>query len=387
MSASMDAARHAAIGLAVLVLLIGAAAALALSRIIAGPLGRSTTALERLAAGDLNVAVEGVNRKDDAGRQARALQVFKDNAIEMRRLEALAADERRKAEATRKETMAALAQDFEAKVLSIVDAVAAASTELEASAASLSRTAGDSAERADAVAATAERSASNVHTVAAASEEMAASANEIAAQVSHASAVTSLAETRALDADKTVRDLARAAQKIGAVVDLITQIAGQTNLLALNATIEAARAGDAGRGFAVVAQEVKRLAEQTARATDDISAQISEIQVATDGAVVALDAITKTIGDIAGISASIAASVEEQTAAVRDISRTTADVAEGTREVTFAIGGVKEGAAETGAAASATGAAAAATDAAAVGITPAATVGMIHVFSAETSLM
>jgi methyl-accepting chemotaxis protein len=170
-------------------------------------------------------------------------------------------------------------------------------------------------------------------------------------QVTQARDVSVQAEQKARDADHTVRELRSAAQRIGEVVDLITEIASQTNLLALNATIEAARAGEAGRGFAVVATEVKRLAEQTAKATDEISAQIAGIQGATDGAVSALGAISHTISDITQISASIAASVEEQTAAIREIGRNTAEVAEGTQDVGRSIGYVREGATETGAAA------------------------------------
>ncbi|MFZ4122441.1 MAG: methyl-accepting chemotaxis protein [Caulobacterales bacterium] len=255
------------------------------------------------------------------------------------------------AEASKRQALASLAADFETSVMQVVDAVAAASTELEASSESLSRTAKEASHRSDMVARAADISAANVQTVASASEEMAASASEIASQVSQANDVSRQADQKARDADQTVRELRTAAMRIGEVVGLITEIASQTNLLALNATIEAARAGEAGRGFAVVAAEVKRLAEQTAKATDEIATQVSGIQAATDGAVNALGAISSTITEINHISVAISESVEEQTAAVREISRNTAEVAEGTKDVTAAIGGVRQGAAETGAAA------------------------------------
>jgi methyl-accepting chemotaxis protein len=351
MKSAMDGTRNTAILLAGLVLVLGAAISLVLTRIIARPLTRSTEALEKLAQGDLNVVVEGLDRKDDAGRLARAPQIFRDNGLKVRALEEANAQDRIRAEAERRAAMEALARDFGSKVFAVVDAVASASTELEASASSLSRNAAESATRADAVSSVADRSAGNVQTVASASEEMAASASAIASQVAQAADVSRLAENRARGADQTMRDLAAAAQRIGDVWSLISEIASQTNLLALNATIEAARAGDAGRGFAVVASEVKRLAEQTAKATDEIGAQVAGIQGATGGAVAALEAISATIGEISQISAVIAASIDEQTAAVREISRTTADVAEGTRDVTESAATMRAGASETGAAA------------------------------------
>jgi methyl-accepting chemotaxis protein len=351
MSAKFEETVMVALGLILIVLLAGGALAMLLSNVISAPIGRSAGSLEKLAAGDLSVQVEGAERNDEAGRLAKALQVFKDNAIAMKKLEAEQEEAKKRSELEKRASMHGLAGEFERAVFSVVDAVAAASTELEASAASLSRTAGDSSNRADTVARASDVASANVQTVASASEEMAASVSEIAQQVSQANDVAKKAELRARDADSTVRELAAAAGRIGEVVDLITEIASQTNLLALNATIEAARAGEAGRGFAVVAAEVKRLAEQTAKATEEIASQVNGIQGATNGAVDALGAISSTIGEINQISMAISASIEEQTAAVREISRNTAEVAEGTRDVSTAIGAVRQGAAETGAAA------------------------------------
>ena len=351
--AAEDASRSLAFNIAIGILL-ALGLALAARHIITKVSGRVTRlsqAMDGIAKGDFSFDLMALDGKDEIGDMVHVTQVLKENAMAIQQLHAEQDALKIRAEEEKRAAMQALASGFEASVMQVVDAVAAASTELEASSASLSRTAGEAASRSDQVAQAADVSAQNVQTVASASEEMAASASEIASQVSQARDVSMLAERNARDADTTVRELRTAAQRIGDVVGLITEIASQTNLLALNATIEAARAGEAGRGFAVVASEVKRLAEQTAKATEDIATQVSGIQAATDGAVSALGAISQTIGEINHISTTIASSVEEQTAAIREIGRNIAEVADGTQNVGRSIQYVREGAAETGAAA------------------------------------
>ena len=246
----------------------------------------------------------------------------------------------------------ALLRDFEAKAGALVTTVASAAGELRGTAQALSAQTGETTAQASSVAAAVEQASVNVQTVASAAEELSSSIGEISRQVAQSSGIAGKAVADAQRTDAIVKTLAEGAQRIGDVVGLISSIAGQTNLLALNATIEAARAGDAGKGFAVVASEVKSLANQTAKATGDISQQIAEIQSATTQAVQAIEAIAQTIGELSGIAASIAAAVEQQGAATQEIARNVQEAATGTHHVTETIAEVSRGAGETGEAAS-----------------------------------
>jgi len=330
----------AAIGLIIAITIYG----------ITRPLSGITSAMSRLAEGDLNVSVDGNDRKDEVGQLARALQVFKDNAIEARRL---AAQQEADAEhkMRRAQVLDQLAGRFEAAVGGIVGHLSSAATQMEATAQSMTQITDRSTSQAVTVSAAAEQTSANVQTVAAATEELSISIREIAAQVGQSSQIAERAVADAQRTNGTVQTLAASAEKIGNVVQLINTIAGQTNLLALNATIEAARAGEAGRGFAVVASEVKELASQTAKATEEISAQIGSVQQATQEAVAAIEAIAGTIGEMSQISVAIAAAMEQQGAATAEISRNVQEAARGTEQVTGNIGEMRQGAGEAGVAA------------------------------------
>lgn len=333
------------------IIVVGGALAIVLSNVIVAPLTRTTALMDDVAKGNIDVIVDDLDRRDCVGHLRAALQVFIQNAQEVRRLEISSKDKEKEAEATKRATMSALADSFEASIAQVVDTVSSAATELEASSETLSKTAQDTSAHSESVSRTADLSASNVQTVASASEEMSASISEIANQVQTAARIAREAEQKASETNSTVVALSEAAAKIGAVVNLISDIASQTNLLALNATIEAARAGEAGKGFAVVASEVKSLAEQTAKATDEISTQIGGVQSATHLAVSAIEGISATISQINEISGTISTSVEQQMKAVQEITHSTSSVATATHEVSQAIGLVKQGATETGAAA------------------------------------
>jgi methyl-accepting chemotaxis protein len=316
------------------------------------PIARLKGVMELLSKNDLTVAVTGVERRDELGEMARTVDVFKANATEVERLKAGLAETERRAAEQNKSAMKKLADDFEAAIGEIVDTVSSASTELEASAGTLTSTAERSQEITSTVAAASEEASANVQSVASATEEMASSINEISRQVQESARIANAAVDQARNTNDRVGELSQAAGRIGAVVELINTIAGQTNLLALNATIEAARAGEAGRGFAVVASEVKALAEQTAKATGEISQQITGIQAATQGSVAAIKEISSTINRMSEISSTIASAVEEQGAATQEISRNVQQAAQGTQQVSANITDVQRGASETGSASS-----------------------------------
>ncbi|MET4701096.1 methyl-accepting chemotaxis protein [Constrictibacter sp. MBR-5] len=328
----------------------GAVAGFFIIRSITRSMRAVTVPMGGLAAGDLSVEIPYRGQKTEIGQIADAVQVFKDALIEKKHADEAAAVEA-EAKVERARRLETLTATFETKVGGLVQALSSAATEMEATAQSMSATAEETDQQSVAVAAASEQAATNVQTVAGASEELSASIREIAGQVEQSSKIAGRAVEEANRTDATVGQLAEAAQRIGDVLNLISSIAAQTNLLALNATIEAARAGDAGKGFAVVASEVKNLANQTAKATEEIAGQIAGIQETTQGVVTAIRGIGGTIGEISEIAATIASAVEEQRAATQEIARNVQEAARGTQEVTANIEGVKRASADTGAAA------------------------------------
>jgi len=333
-------------------LLTGMLFALWVSRnAIVAPLSRLGGTMKRLADGDLSTTIDGANRKDEVGDMARTVEVFKTNAIAQRRLE-----EKERTELVARETRSrqieSLTRGFEDVVATMLDSMTGATHQLEATAAAMNTNAEQTASQAAHVGESTNRASSNVQAVASAAEELSASINEISRQVVQSSQTARTAADEAETTNGIVKGLAENSSKIGEVINLINDIASQTNLLALNATIEAARAGDAGKGFAVVAGEVKHLANQTARATEEISGQIGAVQNATSEAVKAIGYIVTRIGEINHIADAIAAAVEEQSAATREIARNVQEAARSTEDVVGNIHAVNTAASETGTAAS-----------------------------------
>jgi len=338
-----------AFGLAVVVV---CGLSLLIGRSISKALLAMVGAMTRLAGGEKAVAIPGVGRNDEIGEMAGAVEVFKNNMIEAERLRVEQAEIEMRQRQQRQADMRKLADAFEGAVGEIVETVSSASTELEASASTLTSTAERAQEVATMVASASEEASTNVQSVAFAAEELSSSVNEISRQVQESARMATEAVDQARKTNDRVGELSKAAARIGDVIELINTIAGQTNLLALNATIEAARAGEAGRGFAVVASEVKALAEQTAKATGEIGQQVTGIQAATQESVGAIKEIGGTIERLSEISSTIAAAVEEQGAATQEISRNVQQAAQGTQQVSSNIVDVQRSAGETGSASS-----------------------------------
>jgi methyl-accepting chemotaxis protein len=319
---------------------------------IAKPVIRIAAVIERVSKGDFDVTVPATGQRDEIGVIARAVQVFRDEMLEKERVRSEQKEIESRSAAERQMAMQKLADDFEKAIGQIVGTVSSASNELELAAGTLTKTADSTQQLAGAVATAAEDASGNVQTVAAAAEEMTSSVNEIARQVQQSSKIAIEAVHQAEKTDVRIADLSRAATRIGDVVKMITAIAEQTNLLALNATIEAARAGESGKGFAVVASEVKSLANQTAKATEEIGTQIGSMQTATQESVGAIKEIGSTINRISEIASTIAAAVEEQGSATQEIARNVQQAAQGTAQVASNIADVNRGAGETGSASS-----------------------------------
>jgi methyl-accepting chemotaxis protein len=331
--------------LGTLAILAGAALlAFLLGRGMSRPLTAITAVMNRLSSGDTAVAIPGGDRKDELGTMAVAVDVFRRNMIEAGALREQQEAAKQQAELEKKALQRRMADRFEADVKSVVSAVAKATQDMQRVAGEITSSVNGTSERAAAAAAASEEASASVSTVAAATEELASSVAEIGRQVTHSSGVADGAVVKAGQTTELVGGLASAAEKIGDVLRLIGAIASQTNLLALNATIEAARAGEAGRGFAVVASEVKELASQTAKATEEIAGQVSAIQSATGDCVTAIGGIGDTIREISGIATTIAAAVEEQDSATREIARSVQQAAVGTGEVSHNVAGASQAA-------------------------------------------
>jgi methyl-accepting chemotaxis protein len=328
-----------------------AVAALLFGRYLSQPLVKMTTAMQDLAQGNVDTTVVRFNRRDEIGVISRALSVFHEKLLENRKLTQDQVRMQQEAETERKVAMRRIADGFEHTVGRIIETVSSASSEIELAAGSLTRTAEVTQGLSATVAAASDQSSASVRSAAAASEQMAVSVTEIGGKVRESHKVAHAAVQQAEQTNARIAELSQSAGRIGEVIKIITAVAEQTNLLALNATIEAARAGDAGRGFAVVASEVKALAAQTAKATDEIGAQIAQMRTATQHSVAAIKEIGGTISQISEIASAIAAAVEQQGAATQKIAQNVQQAAQGATQVTSSITDVNRGATDTGAAA------------------------------------
>ena len=341
------------LGLAILsIAVIAGAIAWMIGRSISRPLRLLGERMQALANGELEGEIPGSGRGDEIGAMAATVRTFQDSAVRVRELEKAEAEAQTHAATERRAAMQDLANDFERSVNGIVRTVSTAAAGMQGTAQSMTSTASDASARAATVSAASKSASGNAGTVAAAAEELSSSVAEISRQVMRSSEVASQAVSDAERTNATVRILSAGAEKIGEVVKLTHSIAAQTNLLALNATIEAARAGESGRGFAVVASEVKALANQTAKATEEISSQVAAMQQSTGEAVAAISGITQTIAQMSEITVSISTAIGQQGEATRQIARNIQEVATGSSEINSHIGGVTTAATATGAAAS-----------------------------------
>ena len=335
-----------------LLTLICLATAIYYDRHIIAVLNSLADKMRLLADRDYGITVQGLERKDEVGQMARALQVFKDNGIKMQEMELEDEAAKQMAEAERKAALHRMASELENEVETIIKSLEQAATELSTTSQNLTFTARDTAERASSVAAASEQTSGNVQAVAGATEELTAAIQEVSHQATLGADMATTAARSAEETTLTIKELGQNAQEVGMVIDLINQIATQTNLLALNATIEAARAGEAGKGFAVVASEVKTLATQTASATDEISAKLAKIQSGTEAAIHAIEGVTSAIENVQNVSTSIAGAVEQQRSATNEISGNINDAARGAGDVSQNIDQVSQSAYASGEAAS-----------------------------------
>jgi methyl-accepting chemotaxis protein len=359
-TAAVQQTQHTVIATAAGALVLGAVLAWLIGASVSGPIRRMTDRMQSLAAGQLDETIPGGEFRDEIGRMARAVEVFRDNALAVGRMEREAASQRETAEADRGRMLADLAVRFDQGMQGVIAGVGGRADEMGRSAEELARVAERGRGLAEAVATRAEQASVNVQTVASATQQLSASIREISSQVQRSVTVSQRATEETHHTSELMRDLSDAAEKIGTIIQLIQAIASQTNLLALNATIEAARAGDAGKGFAIVASEVKNLATQTAQATEQIASQIATIQSATGQSVTAIAQFGSTVKEITDIATAIATAVEQQGAATGEIARNVEQAANGTSAVTQEIGEVRAVASQTDAGAEAALAAASA---------------------------